>query len=177
MRLGWIAMLMAGLVATANAAGCATGVREDRSDEHRIVLKTVQPTTAFYYRVDHYGILIDAGTFTQMLQIAVDKYGTSSEEALLKDVRLRASESPQQYMDLFAILLKHPLLHFRIEGLLADALESGDAAIIDAWAPLNDPGRFLPMVVMTKIPTKVSSARRFCTPDGVVLLRFTDESA
>lgn len=90
--------------------------------ERTIQLVTGETKSSFYYRVDHYAILVDPATLIATLQAAYKSYGTPSDGRLLK--KLRAASRDRKYIDLFAFVLQDPVTCWRSSDhrLLGDGL-------------------------------------------------------
>jgi hypothetical protein len=109
------------------------------------------------------------------LQATYKRYGTPSDGRLLKE--LRAASRDRKYIDLFAIVLQDPAYVLRVEYLLSNVMEAGQARVVDAYALPQEGDRFLRSVAMVSIDRGAYSARRFCTPSGELLLETTDNVA
>jgi hypothetical protein len=143
--------------------------------ERTIQLVTGETKSSFYYRAGHYAILVDPATLIATLQATYKRYGTPSDGRLLKE--LRAASRDRKYIDLFAIVLQDPAYVLRVEYLLSNVMEAGQARVVDAYALPQEGDRFLRSVAMVSIDRGAYSARRFCTPSGELLLETTDNVA
>jgi len=158
-------------------AGAACG-RTDGGGIHRertIQLVTGEEKSSFYYRAGHYAILVDRAILIATLQAAYKNDGTPSDGRLLKE--LRSANRDQKYLDLFSVVLQDPAYVLRVEYLLSNVLETGQATVVDAYALPQEGERFLKSILMVNIEHGAYSARRICTPSGEVLIEITDNVA
>lgn len=157
-------------------AGCSIDTKGNTSyPTSTITLQKRAPQEFYYYRADHYAIVIEPAALVRKLeeQVGVRPHGASSPaQRLLKDIRDDLPSGKSK--DLFALLMKDALYLVDMEFLLANLLESGQATVIDAWELPNYGKRFLPATQLTRIARGAYRSREFCTPDGHLLLRVTD---
>ncbi|GFE84220.1 hypothetical protein GCM10011487_62200 [Steroidobacter agaridevorans] len=157
-------------------AGCSADTKGNTDyPTSRITLQKRTLQEFYYYRADHYAIVVEPATLVRKLEERIRpraKGASSPAQRLLKDIRdgLPAGNSK----DLFVLLLKDALYLVDMELLLADILESGQATVIDAWELPNYGERFVPATQLTRIKRGAYRSREFCTPDGNLLLRVTD---
>ena len=170
-----IAVLISCCAFAQAAAACGPHDWDGPRREWSVQLMTGDTKSSFYYRVGHYAILVDPATLITMLEETYKNYDTPSDGRLLKE--LRASDRNRKYIDLFAIVLQDPAYVLRVDHLLGNALETGRARIIDAYALPQEGDRFLKSVVIVSIERGAYSARLFCTPSGRMRLDVTDNIA
>jgi hypothetical protein len=157
-------------------AGCSSDTK-GHADYPSSMITLQRKTLAefYYYRVDHYAIVVEPETLIRRIeeQVRHRAHGASFHaEYLLKDIREGLPAG--QPKDLFALLLKNALYLLDIEFLLADILEIGEGSVIDAWELPNFGRRFVPEAQLTRIKRGAYRSREFCTPSGDLLLRVTD---
>ena len=151
---------------------CSVDTRGKDWSSRTIELQKKLPEKFFYYRTDHYAIIVEPETLVRRLEEQAARGGSLSDGRLLQDIRGNTLED--QSKDLFEFVLKDPLYFMRIELLLADVLQNGEASVVDAFELPGDHGRFLSATVLTKIQKPSYEGREFCTPAGDLLLKITD---
>lgn len=129
----------------------------------------------FYYRSDHYAIVMEpAPLIRELTKLA--EFGPLHAERLLRDIR--STPAGGEAKDLFALVLKDALYHMTVERVVANLLEHGEASIIDAWALPSEDRRYVSSLVLLKLSGSSSYlGRRFCTPSGDLILEVTDQIA
>lgn len=136
-----------------------------------ITLQKRDPRSFYYYRADHYAIVVSAETLIRRLE---DKGLRRSGHAdrMLQDIRNQAPDG--KWKDLFALLMKDALYLIDLEILLADILEKGEATVIDAWELPQYGERFVSAIVMTSINNGACAGREFRTSSGDLLFSVRD---
>jgi hypothetical protein len=168
----YVRLILCWLTLDAEGA-CSIDTRGNNSPSHTIALRKNHSDGFFYYRSDHYAIIVEAATLIPRLKEQADRGEALSDQRLLNDVRRSAPQN--QYKDLFAFVLKDPMYLARIELLLADLLQNGEVSVVDAYELPGDSGRFLSAAVLIRIEEHGYEGREFCTPSGDLLLKITDQ--
>lgn len=157
-----------------SAEGACSSDTKTKNYPGRIVLLQKKHSDSFlYYRIGHYVIVVEPATLVRRLEKQAARREALSDRRLLGDIRGNMSRTG--YRDLFAFVLKDPLYFLRIELLLADVLQHGEASVVDAYELPGASARFLTEIILIKIEEDAYKGREFCTPTGDLLLRITDE--
>lgn len=125
----------------------------------------------YYYRADHYAIVVNAETLIRRLEDQGLRRSGHADR-MLQDIRNRVPTG--QWKDLFALLMKDALYLIDLEILIADILEKGEAMVIDAWELPQYEHRFVPAIVMTSIDNGGCAGREFRTSNGDLLFSVRD---
>jgi hypothetical protein len=161
------------LLAVNADAACSNDTQEKNYPKRTIALHKKSVEGLFYYRTDDYAILVEPATWIRRLKEQVDRAGDLSDARLPNDIR--SGTRSTQPNDLFALVLKDPLYFTRIELLLANVLQNGEASVVDAFELPGESRRFVSSTVLTTIHEQSYKGREFCTPNGDLLLRITDQ--
>lgn len=156
-----------------NAHGeCSVADRARAKSIRTISLQQNEPEVSFYFRSGYRAILLDPALVRKRIEEQFKKSDALSDGQLLKDIS--DSRGRGKYTDLFAFMIKNPMVLQSIERLVANMVDRGEAAIVEVRHLRGESGWLIPTVERLEYSSGVFSERRFCTPEGDLLLRITD---
>ena len=124
----------------------------------------------FYFRTGHFVVLVTPQSVEGLLAKWVREGYYARDKVLLGAIR---RDLPLQVdSDLFRYVLTDSQYLQRLEFIVADLLQSGDATVIDLWE-LTGKNDTVSHVTMVTANERVE-AREFCSPNGDLLLDVTD---
>lgn len=170
MMTKYLALLICFLAFNAYGA-CSSHERKQVKSIRKIALQKTELQSSLYYRADHYVILLDPKILSKRLEEqAVD--GTLSDGQLLKDIR--AIQPFVKHVDIFSFVLKNPMYLMRVELLVANMLDRGEASLVDVYQLRGESGWLLTEIERFEFEQGAFSARQFCTLSGDPLIKITD---